>query len=435
MLGILVLLVLLGIEIGFMICCIVTKSYQEDKKNIFRISLLTLFILLVFMKIIQWNFRWYLLLMFLLIKLVTGIRYYIIDKKRLKEKKIFNKKRVIISFIRNVILLVIAITPAIIFPQFRSIEVTGDKQITTVSYTLTDTNRIETYSDNGESRKITIQFWYPEDTKEQYPLLLFSHGAFGFRGSNISTYKELASNGYVVGSIDHTYHSFYTKQTDGKSIVTNMEFLNDAIAVQNGDYDEEKTYALSQEWINIRMNDVNLVLEDIMNNINNAEADEVYKRINPEKIGLFGHSLGGATAAELGRQRSDIDAVVVIDGTMLGEKVGFKDGKSVLNSTPYPIPILNIYNEAHYKEATQDKKNYENMVATAHGVDAREVVIKGSGHLNFTDLPLLSPFLASLLGTGEVDSRYCIQTMNQITLDYFNYYLKGGEDISFQSEY
>ena len=129
MLGILVLLVLLGIEIGFMICCIVTKSYKEDKKNIFRISLLTLFILLVFMNVIQWNFRWYLLLMFLLIKLVTGIRHYMIGKKRLKEKKIFSKKRVIISFVGNVILLVIVITPAIIFPQFRSIEVTGDKQI------------------------------------------------------------------------------------------------------------------------------------------------------------------------------------------------------------------------------------------------------------------------------------------------------------------
>lgn len=239
----------------------------------------------------------------------------------------YKKKYVFISCIGNIVLIILAILPAIIFPQSKPIVPTGKLEIGTVSYTITDPNRKETYSDNKENRKVTIQFWFPKNGNGKYPLTVFSHGAFGFRGSNLSTYKELASNGYVVCSIDHTYHAFMTKQTDGKKILVNRKFLNDTLAISNDEYDEEKTYELSKEWLKIRIGDVNLVLDDILNKTAKSDSDQVYHLINTDKIGLFGHSLGGATAAEVGRERSDIDAVIVIDGTMLGEGIGFKNGK------------------------------------------------------------------------------------------------------------
>ena len=40
------------------------------------------------------------------------------------------------------------------------------------------------------------------------------------------------------------------------------------------------------------------------------------------RIGLMGHSMGGATSVQLGRERDDIAAVVDLDGTMLGEYLG-----------------------------------------------------------------------------------------------------------------
>jgi predicted dienelactone hydrolase len=307
--------------------------------------------------------------------------------------------------------------------------------VKTISYTLTDPVRMETFSEKNENRKVTIQFWYPDDATETYPLVVFSHGSFGFRGSNASTFENLASNGYVVCSIDHTYHAFFTKQTDGKLIVVNNGFLNDAIAATNGDFDAQTTYSKTQEWLQIRLGDMNLVLNDILDKAEETNSDEVYHIINTDKIGLFGHSLGGAAAAELGRERGDIDAAIVIDGTMLGEEVGFENGKEILNNTPYPIPLLNIYNESHFQDATQNADTYDNMVATANAADARQVVVYGAGHLNFTDLPLFSPFLAGLLGTGEVDKRYCIETMNQIVLNYFNYYLKDAKDLNIKQEY
>ena len=45
------------------------------------------------------------------------------------------------------------------------------------------------------------------------PVVLFSHGAFGYYQSNISTYMELASNGYVVISLDIGQH--VGKDADG----------------------------------------------------------------------------------------------------------------------------------------------------------------------------------------------------------------------------
>lgn len=42
------------------------------------------------------------------------------------------------------------------------------------------------------------------DSENHYPILLFSHGFNGFRNQNTFQVEELASQGYIVLSIDHT---------------------------------------------------------------------------------------------------------------------------------------------------------------------------------------------------------------------------------------
>jgi len=434
MLGIIVLFAALEIEVGFMIYRLKTKANHNFSKHIITFLSFILFCLFILFQVIKWSFRWELLLGVLLIQAVIGIVFFI---RRSTPNKTFTKKRVIFACIGHCLLLTIAIIPAIVFPQYEPAAITGQYSVKTQSYTLTDVNRIEAYSDTGENRKVTIQFWYPEtETKtETYPLVVFSHGAFGFRGSNYSTFMELASNGYVVCSIDHTYQAFYTKQMDGKIKTVNSAFLNDALAIENDDYHDEKTYDVTHEWLKLRTDDMNLVLDTILENAKKENVDDVYGRIDINRIGLFGHSLGGATAAELGRERKDIDAVIVIDGTMIGEEVDFVNGKAVLNSDLYPIPILNIYNEQHYADASDNAEIYANMVASANAIDAHQVVFKGAGHLNFTDLPLFCPFLAQQLGTGNIDSIYCIETMNGVVLNYFNYYLKNSDRLTVLNEY
>ena len=58
-----------------------------------------------------------------------------------------------------------------------------------------------------------------------------------------------------------------------------------------------------------------------------------------QKIGLMGHSIGGAVSMDMARQRDDISAVIDIDGTMLGEEKA--DGsKFAYNPEPFQVPLL-----------------------------------------------------------------------------------------------
>ena len=65
--------------------------------------------------------------------------------------------------------------------------------------------------------------------------------------------------------------------------------------------------------------------------------------------------------------------------------------------------------------------------------------------MNYTDLPLFSPFLANYIGsmtvsddtagTGTVDAEGCIVKMNEIILDFFNAYLKGEGEFQVEEGY
>ena len=154
------------------------------------------------------------------------------------------------------------------------------------------------------------------------------------------------------------------------------------------------------------------------------ELSAVLSMINTEKIGLMGHSLGGATSVTVGRTRNDIDAVIDLDGTMLGEELRYENGKLVFYEDAYPVPLLSVDNEEHHLDSSGANGLYVNCVVLENAVDSKYTYFVGSGHMNFTDLPLLSPPLASFLGVGEIDATECITTMNAIVLEFFNDYLK-----------
>lgn len=49
---------------------------------------------------------------------------------------------------------------------------------------------------------------------------------------------------------------------------------------------------------------------------------------------------------------------------------------------------------------------------------------ESAGHLNFTDLSLVSPLFAKMLGVGETDPLTCIEDVNEMVLCFFDCYLK-----------
>lgn len=431
--GIIILILLLSLEMVFLVWSIITKNNRKEEKGIIGIALLVLFGLLLITGVLEWSFRYAVLLFVLVVQAITGA--VILARKTEKEYKL---RKNMVRFVRNYFILTFALFLAILFPQYEQLETTGSYGMATAKYTWTDTGRTDEFSQTGENRALTVEFWYPENIGKTYPLVIFSHGAFGFSGSNYSTFAELASNGYVVASIGHTYHAFYTMDTNGKLTTVDTDFINKAAEI-NAIHDtqhEEEIYNTTREWMRLRTDDENFVLDMILAECENNSASAPFSIINTEKIGLMGHSLGGAASAQIGRIRNDIDAVIVLDGTMLGEEEVFENNAVVLNNTPYPVPLLNVYAEDHYtnsKELVGD--SYNNFYATENAVCAYETVFKNAGHLNFTDLPLFSPLLARMLGVGTIDERYCIKTMNEVVLEFFDSYLKDAGAPKIEKEY
>ncbi|WMC92356.1 alpha/beta hydrolase family protein [Kineothrix sp. MB12-C1] len=431
--GIIILASLLTLETFFLVWSIMTKNNHREEKGIISIALLVIFGLLLVTGDFEWSFRYMVILPVLVIQALASTVMLI--RKKGKEYRIRNN---ILRFVRNCFIFTFALSPAILFPQYEQPEPTGGYEVATAKYTWTDNSRADEFSESGGNRALTVEFWYPENADKTYPLVVFSHGAFGFSGSNYSTFLELASNGYIVASIGHTYHAFYTMDTTGKITTVDTGFINKVSEI-NAVHDtqhEEEIYNTTSGWLKLRTDDENFVIDTILRQCKNNNTDTLFSIINTERIGLMGHSLGGASSAQIGREHDDIDAVIILDGTMLGEEVAFENNAVVLNDTPYPIPLLNIYAEDHYtnsKELVGDA--YNNFYTTKNAVCAYETVFKNAGHLNFTDLPLFSPTLAGMLGVGTIDERYCIETMNKVVLEFLNSYLKDAGVPKIEKEY
>jgi dienelactone hydrolase len=333
------------------------------------------------------------------------------------------------------LLLLSAVTPALIFPQFTLPAPTGQYAVATASFTYTDTHRVETFTNTAAPRKVNVKFWFPQDAAGTYPLVLFSHGTGGIKASNTSTFMELASNGYVVCSIDHPYHSLFTIGADGKLVRIDATYWQEYMDVVNHTVDAATRYQLTQKWLALRAADMNFVIDTILAQAKDRNAAAVYPLIDPTKIGLMGHSLGGGGSGQVARRRRDISAVINLDGDLHGEYVAFVDGNEVLNDQPFPAPILNIYAD-DMQRALATIPNAADVVASEHArataPHGYAVFLPGTNHFSVTDLPLVSPFMVALMirtvpgaaGSGA-DPYATIEQMNGIVLRFFNVYLKG----------
>lgn len=355
----------------------------------------------------------------------------------------------------TVLALAIAAVPALVFTGYKGMPNTGSYQVAQAHAILVDPSRLEEFETGGSHREVPAYFYYPDDASSegshQYPLVVFDHGSFGYHESNFSTYTELASNGYVVVVVEHPYYSLFSTDTAGQTIPVDMDFMNDVMTVSNAEGDTSVTDAqyakVISEWMTLRDADMNFALDSLKTAADSGTLDDTWHvdsdderagvlralgMTDTQKIGLMGHSIGGAVSMDMARQRDDISAVIDIDGTMLGEEKA--DGsKFAYNPEPFQVPLLALNNEVHgrgYATGNADGSEYVNQYVVERAKDARVMSFGGTEHMDFTDLPLLSPFLANMLGSGDVDHEQFMVKLNGIVLQWFDYYLKGTGDLS-----
>ncbi|MBP2110242.1 alpha/beta hydrolase family protein [Paenibacillus silagei] len=390
-----------------------------------RITLFIVFVILTLSPVIEWGFSWGLLAALLFIFALKGSVDLLRKKTGVRPSRRSTRvwKRLLTA-----VALLISLIPPILFPQYRAPEVTGEYEVRTAVYTYTDPNRVEEFTDTGERRRVNVKFWYPVHAEGKYPLIVFSHGAYGVRESNASTFTELASHGYVVASVDHPYHSFYTQSVDGKVTMINADYMREVNdSNKDGIYTMEELYGLTQKWMKLRTGDMNLVIDHILEKAASSE-DPVYQLIDTEHIGVIGHSMGGAASVALGRERSDVDAVVNLDAPFFTELVyDRKINDLAAKDEPYRVPLLNIYTDDVWRQLGKNSAYAANNTGNPNFKDAYTVHFVGAKHLSLTDLPLFSPILANMLqrGQADIDKYYCIETMNKLILEFYDYTLKG----------
>jgi dienelactone hydrolase len=437
--GILILLIAFATEVAFTAYCLITKSNQEKVKSYLRIGAFAAFVLFTLISVIQWNFTWYLLAALLFIWALLGIWSLL---RKPVEKRIPKPFPTILRAIGTLLLVFITVTPALIFPQHPMPQMTGKHPVATALFSYTNQHQVETFTNTGEKRQVNVEFWYPADSSggETYPLVVFSHGSMGLKTQNRSTFLDLASNGYVVCSIDSPYIALFTRGNDGRLVIQSPSIRQELLNLNSHKYDESKDLQIQHSWMAVQTTDINFVLDTILASAQDPNSAAVYHLVDVKKIGLMGHSLGGESSAQVARERiasgkNDIGAVVDLDADPAGEYTGVVNGKPVLNNSPYPVPILIIVSDA-LAPAIAAIPDAADVIALKHVVatapHAYEIDFPGTNHLSFTDLALSSPVLTSLMNSsfhttnvGDVDPLITIEKMNATALRFFNVYLKG----------
>ncbi|MBO6310507.1 MAG: hypothetical protein J6N70_17055 [Oribacterium sp.] len=449
----LMFLVFLITEVGFAIYSagIPEKSERCKRRLIVNGAELIIFLIMLLLPHIGFSFRFAGFAVLLVIRLIGAAISYALHRKDDRKTSVFSAAA---GGLGNIALIAFALIPAFVISDYQGRPVTGEHQIARASAVLIDRARTEQFEDDGSFREVPVHFFYPadiSDAENTLPLVIFSHGAFGWYESNTSTYMELASHGYVVVSLDHPYHAMYTKDSAGKTITVDPDFFRSALNIGSSNENDTDRFERTQQWMELREADMAFALDTLKNAASQHSFDDSWcftesdpdtirtatNMIDTGRIGLMGHSLGGATAVSVGR-RSDVSAVIDIDGTMLGEETGVENGAFVIDDTPYPTPLLNIDNELHHNDRVQARETgytYSNNVILDNAVDGHDTYFRNTEHMNLTDLPLFAPAPAKLLGTGSADPADCIDRVNALVLDFFDSYIKDSGDFSADESY
>lgn len=312
---------------------------------------------------------------------------------------------------------------AVLFQNLPSVKTTGPYRYQSQTIQLEDSGRTETYIKEGGPRKLAVMVLWPDDpglAPHTLPLVLFSHGGIAAMQSNQSLYEELASHGYVVAAIGHTYHALSTP-IDGKTAWINLGYLGE-INGENSHRDPEGSLRLFRKWMDLRVADMAFVLDSLLKGQGDAP---FYQLIDASRIGLAGHSLGGAAAYGLARQRQDIGAVLALESPYMADITGIDGEDFTWDTAPYTCAMMNIYSDTGLPLVENDHKYAQNKRLEAQGA-AESHHLPGSNHFTLTDLSLVSPLLCTLLGSSyETPGAETLTAINRLGLAFFDAHLQG----------
>ena len=265
--------------------------------------------------------------------------------------------------------------------------------------------------------------------RRSYPVVLMRAGLAALTTDYSSLAEDLASHGYVVAGFDAPYRSFVVVFPDGRVIARAPQNNADLVS---GSEQEHLANQLVQAW----SADMGFALDQLERLNKSDPSGRFMARLDVERVGVFGHSLGGAEALQFCHDDSRCKAGIDVDGAPLGSVIGegvtqpfmflLSDhrGESADAQTPEAIRQAGANIRSIYDRLPSDRR--------------LEIVIQGANHYMFSDGAMLKSPVAMrvmrTLGIVPLTGRRQIAVTAHYISTFFDVYLQGEPASKLQSQ-
>ncbi len=218
----------------------------------------------------------------------------------------------------------------------------------------------------------------------RYPLLIYFPGWPGTQIENYGLINELASHGFIVAGVVYPARGPNLSPAAFHRQVTALE--------QPMDYSSEAAYRRTQAEgtarVRARSSDA-VTLLDVMARVDGARATPLARRVDLDRIGIVGFSLGGAVAAQASTLDPRFAAVVNIDGRHWDRALerGVSQpylfiGEELRMPTEADLAATDPNRRYH---AIEDQRDYSQLALNLRRHGGMQVVVPGARHAHFTD--------------------------------------------------
>ncbi len=281
------------------------------------------------------------------------------------------------------------------------------------------------------------------------PVIFYSHGYTSFMNQNTVLMEHLASHGYVVFSIQHTYDSSATAFPNGDvapmdpalfdtTAETNRPSQTEALA--GTDLDKRLEGTLAYQEYSIRIGDRitakstpawvadRLFLHDTLQKAPPASVADIAAASDLAQVGEMGMSFGGAISGEICMIDRRCAAGINLDGGNF---------PFTAFNAEIPVPFLMFHSDMAglYRQMQKplpaegaprgfNEFSYERIANAGARDDIYRVQLKGAAHLGISDFTLFMnpPVRDPLLGGGP--SNVIIGAQNDFVLGFFDKHLR-----------
>jgi len=324
----------------------------------------------------------------------------------------------VIGFFGVTVLALIGWVLPMVLPVFSLPEPRGKYKVgTETRYFKTDFEEVIT-EDPNDKRELVYKIWYP------------SHGYGSKATGYYALLSELASQGYIIINMNHTYESlgvtfpnrqmkyfdyeFQRKISNGSMTVVKPLI----VAFKNGlPYEERHPIVSEAMKKHFRSQQQDMWAKDIIATIDLLDTwnqrGTLSGKMDLNKLGVFGHSVGGGAAGKVPLIDKRVKAASNIDGITWGSLI----------DTTYQVPFLYIS-----ADWPADHEDINSHVYIGKSTDYfYETKLLQSGHPNFMDIPFMIPMQA-LAGTGSIEPYLGMEIVTKLVTSFFNKHLKNLQD-------